>query len=114
MRLLPEPRLLSVHVDREQNSQFWLAVCECNGGTDLTWLLPDSARDHTSMHSESEGHVLRSRLTYRFSLDLHEGQNLTCVRRDGHGTREERTVQVPRYRKSALLSLKWLSQQAPK
>lgn len=95
--LLPEARLLSVHVVREENSPFWLAVCEC-AGTDLTWLLPDSARDQTSMHSESEGHVLKSRLTYRFSLALHEGQNLTCVH-DGRGTREERTVQVPRYRK---------------
>lgn len=100
---LPEARLLSVHVDREQNSQFWLAVCECNAGTDLTWLLPDSARAQTSMHSESEGHVLRSRLTYRFRLALHEGQNLTCLHRDGRGTREERTVQVPTYCKSAAL-----------
>lgn len=94
---------------REQGSSLWLAVCECKAGTDLTWLLPDSARDQTSIHSESEGHVLRTRLTYRFSLALHEGENLTCVHRDGRGTTEERTVQVPRYRES-LFCLKSLGQ----
>lgn len=97
----PEARLLSVRVERKHDSPLWLAVCECNAGTNLAWVLPDSARGRTSMQSEYEGHVLRARLTYSFSLALHEGQNLTCVHHYGRGTREERTVQIPRYCKSA-------------
>lgn len=96
----PEARLLSVCVVRTHDSPLWLAVCECNAGTNLAWVLPDSARGQTSMQSEYEGHVLRARLTYSFSLALHEGQNLTCVHHYGRGTREERTVQIPRYCKS--------------
>lgn len=99
----PEAFLLSVRVEREQDSPFWLAVCECNGGTDLAWVLPESARAQTSMRSEFEGHVLRARLTYRFSLAVHEGQNLTCVHRYGRDVREERTVHVPRFGELAVV-----------
>lgn len=49
------------------------------------------------MHSEYEGHVLRARLTYQFNLALHEGQNLTCVYHYGHGSREEKSIPIPRY-----------------
>lgn len=96
---LPEASQLSVHVERKHDPPLWLAVCECNGGTNLAWVLPDSAKGQTTMQSEYEGHVLRARLTYSFSLALHEGQSLTCVHHYGRGAREERTVQIPRYRK---------------
>ncbi|XP_075892561.1 uncharacterized protein LOC142895421 isoform X2 [Nelusetta ayraudi] len=101
---IPEQKAcrLSVRGERERDSPLWLAVCECNAGTNLAWVLPDSARGQTSMQSEYKGHVLRARLTYSFSLALHEGQNLTCVHHYGRGTREERTVQIPRYYISAV------------
>lgn len=92
--------LLSVSVERQQGSILWLAVCDCSGesvGTDLAWILPKNAKSQTSVESEYEGQFLRARLTYRFHLALHEGQNLTCVYQSDHGGTEEKTIHIPRY-----------------
>ncbi|XP_028276409.1 uncharacterized protein LOC114445509 isoform X2 [Parambassis ranga] len=91
---------LSVSVVRQQGSTLWLAVCDCRGegvGTNLAWLLPENAKSQTSLHSEYEGHILKARLTYKFPLELHEGQNLTCLYQFEHGIKEQRTVHIPRY-----------------
>ena len=93
--------LLSVSVVRQRDSPLWLGVCSCRGeadGTNLTWVLPENAKGQTSLHSEYEGRSLNARLTYQFPLDLHEGQDLTCVYQFKHGVTEERTVHIPRYR----------------
>lgn len=94
-----EACLLSVSVQRQQDSPLWLAVCDCRGegvGTNLAWVLPENAKSQTSLQSEHEGQVLKARLTYQFPLALHEGQDLTCVYHFDHGT-EKRTVHIPRY-----------------
>lgn len=96
--------LLSVSVQRQQDSPLWLAVCDCRGegvGTNLAWVLPENAKSQTSLQSEHEGQVLKARLTYQFPLALHEGQDLTCVYHFDHGT-EKRTVHIPRYYISSL------------
>lgn len=95
-----EAFLLSVSVERQQDSPLWLAVCDCRGesvGTNLAWVLPENAKSQTSMQSEYEGKVLKARLTYQFHLALHEGQNLTCLYHFKHGTTEKRTILIPRY-----------------
>nr|XP_020472508.1 uncharacterized protein LOC109969747 [Monopterus albus] len=97
--------LLSVAVMRQQNSHLWLAVCECRGGgvrTNLAWLLPDDAKGQTSLQSQYEGHVLKSRLTYQFPLALHEGQYLTCVFQFEHGITEKRSIYIPKFYISAV------------
>ncbi|KAM3615504.1 uncharacterized protein V6R79_003162 [Siganus canaliculatus] len=97
--------LLSVSVHRQQDSPFWLAVCDYTGesaGTNLAWVLPENAKSQTSLQSEHEGQTLRARLTYQFPLDLHEGQNLTCVYEFEHGGLEEKTIHIPRYYISAV------------
>ncbi len=96
----PEAHLLSVSVVRQRDSRLWLAVCDCRGegvGTNLAWVLPENAKSQTSLHSEYEGHVLKARLTYQFPLDLHEGQDLTCVYNFEHGATETKTIHIPRY-----------------
>ncbi|XP_070826921.1 uncharacterized protein [Chaetodon trifascialis] len=93
-------RLLSVSVQRQQDSPLWLAVCDCRGegvGTNLAWVLPENAQSQSSLQSEYEGQVLKARLTYQFPLALHEGQDLTCVYHFNQGTSEKRTIHIPRY-----------------
>ncbi|XP_065816341.1 uncharacterized protein si:ch211-149e23.4 isoform X2 [Labrus bergylta] len=95
---------LSVSVVRQQDSLLWLAVCDCRGegdGANLAWLLPENAKEQTSLHSESEGRILKARLTYQFALAPHEGQNLTCVYQFKHGA-AEKTIHIPRYYISSL------------
>lgn len=90
---------MSVSVERQPNSPLWMAACDYRGpsvGVNLAWLLPGDAGSQSSMELEQEGQFLRARLTHRFSLALHEGQNLTCVYRYEHGY-AERTVHVPKY-----------------
>lgn len=92
--------LLSVSVERQQDSPLWLAVCDCSregAGTNLAWLLPENAKSQTSLQSENNGQVLKARLTYQFPLARHEGQNLTCVYQFKHGSTVERTIHIPRY-----------------
>ncbi|XP_067364628.1 uncharacterized protein si:ch211-149e23.4 isoform X2 [Channa argus] len=92
--------LLSVSVMRQQDSHLWVAVCDCRGedvGTNLTWILPESAKGQTSLQSEHEGRAMKVRLTYQFPLARHEGQNLTCVYQFEHGITEKLSVHVPRY-----------------
>ncbi|XP_041655955.1 uncharacterized protein si:ch211-149e23.4 isoform X2 [Cheilinus undulatus] len=101
---VPKAPQLSVSVVRQQDSQLWLAVCGCRGegiGTNLTWDLPENAKEQTSLHVESEGRVLKARLTYQFPLDLHEGQSLTCVYHLQHEA-TEKTIHIPRYYISSL------------
>ncbi|CAJ1065032.1 uncharacterized protein si:ch211-149e23.4 isoform X1 [Xyrichtys novacula] len=96
---------LSVSVVRQKDSPLWLAVCDCRGegvGANLAWVLPENAKEQTSLHSESEGRVLKARLTYQFPLTLHEGQNLTCVYRLKHGATEQKTIHIPKYHISSL------------
>uniref|UniRef100_UPI0037E90F19 uncharacterized protein n=1 Tax=Semicossyphus pulcher TaxID=241346 RepID=UPI0037E90F19 len=91
---------LTVSVVRQQDSPLWLAVCDCRGegvGTNLAWVLPENAKEQTSLHSEYVGRVLKARLTYQFPLALHEGQNLTCVYHFNDGTTEKTTIHIPRY-----------------
>ncbi|XP_070685452.1 uncharacterized protein [Pempheris klunzingeri] len=98
--LVRRAHLLSVSVVRQQDSPLWLAVCDCRGeavGTNLAWVLPENAQSQTSLHSEYEGRIQKARLTYRFPLALHEGQNLTCVYQFEHGATEKRTIHIPRY-----------------
>ncbi|XP_076002029.1 uncharacterized protein LOC142995031 [Genypterus blacodes] len=99
---VPVPRApeLSVSVVRQRDSPLWLAVCDLSGEgvvTDLKWVLPQHTRGQTSRLSESDGRVLKSRLTYRFPLSLHEGQNLTCVSCDGGEITQKKTIHIPRY-----------------
>uniref|UniRef100_A0A3Q3FZR2 Si:ch211-149e23.4 n=1 Tax=Labrus bergylta TaxID=56723 RepID=A0A3Q3FZR2_9LABR len=98
-------------VVRQQDSLLWLAVCDCRGegdGANLAWLLPENAKEQTSLHSESEGRILKARLTYQFALAPHEGQNLTCVYQFKHGA-AEKTIHIPRY----ISSLRVLNRTTP-
>lgn len=91
---------MSVWVGRQQNSPLWMAACNYRGpslSVNLAWLLPEKTESQTSMDLEQEGQFLKARLTYQFSLALHEGQNLTCAYRHEHGS-TEKTVHVPEYR----------------
>ncbi|MED6282914.1 hypothetical protein CHARACLAT_003332, partial [Characodon lateralis] len=93
------PRL-SVSVVRQQDSPLWLAVCNCKGegvGTNLAWDLPANARGETSLHTEYEGHITNTKLTYQFPLVLHEGQDLTCVYQSHDGITKKKTVHIPMY-----------------
>lgn len=95
-----EPPQLSVSVVRQHNSPLLLAVCDCKGegvGTNLTWALPENALGETSLHTENKGHIMNVKLTYQFRLDLHEGQDLTCLYQSDNGITEKRTVHIPRY-----------------
>lgn len=90
---------MSVSVQRQKNSPLWTAVCDYTGPSislDLVWLLPGQTESQISRELEQEGHFLKARLTYQFSLALHEGQNLTCVFQHERGS-AERTVHVPQY-----------------
>ncbi|XP_029963467.1 uncharacterized protein LOC115399947 isoform X2 [Salarias fasciatus] len=92
--------LLSVSVEPQQHSPLWLAVCDCSGegtGSNLTWVLPENAKSHTSLSVESDGNVLKARRTYEFPLALHEGQNLTCVYQLEDVVTLQKTVHVPKY-----------------
>ncbi|CAN9511221.1 unnamed protein product [Ophioblennius macclurei] len=92
--------LLSVSVEPQPHSPLWLAVCDCSGegiGTNLTWLLPENSKSHTSLSSEYQGHVLKARRTYEFPLDLHEGGNLTCVYQLEDVITVQKTVHIPKY-----------------
>lgn len=100
IRLVSDAPLLSVSVERQQDSPLWLAVCDCRGEgvkANLAWVLPENAKSQTSLYSEYEGNALQTRLTYEFPLPLHEGQDLTCVYEFEHGLTERRTVNIPRY-----------------
>lgn len=90
---------MSVSVQRQKNSPLWIAVCGYRGPSisiDLFWLLPGQTKSQASMELEQDGQFLEARLTYQFSLALHEGQNLTCVYQYECGS-TERTVHVPKY-----------------
>lgn len=96
----PGAHLMSVWVGRQQNSPLWMAACDYRGpslSVNLAWLLPGQTKSQTSMELEQEGQFLKARLTYQFSLDLHEGQNLTCAYWLEQGS-TEKTVHVPEYR----------------
>ncbi|XP_071400914.1 uncharacterized protein [Centroberyx affinis] len=99
---IPEHKasVLSVSVVRQQDSSLWLAVCDYRGegvGANLAWILPDNTTGQTSLHSEYEGHILKTKLTYQFPLALHEGQDLICVSQYQHGITEKRKIHIPRY-----------------
>ncbi|KAG7243099.1 hypothetical protein INR49_016474 [Caranx melampygus] len=98
--------LLNVFVTQQTDSKtLWQAVCECRAecdGKDLAWILPGKAKGQTSLHIENEGRAQKPRLTYHFSLALHEGQDLTCVYNSEHGIIEKKTAHVPRYHISAV------------
>ncbi|XP_034556382.1 uncharacterized protein si:ch211-149e23.4 isoform X2 [Notolabrus celidotus] len=99
------PQLSVSVVVRQKDSPLWLAVCDCKGagvGTNLAWVLPENAEEQTSLHTESEGLVLKARLTYQFPLALHEGQNLTCVYRSKLGAAEKKTIHIPEYHISSV------------
>ncbi|XP_017271743.2 uncharacterized protein si:ch211-149e23.4 [Kryptolebias marmoratus] len=94
------PPQLRVSVVRQQDSPFWLAVCDCEGEgveTNLAWAFPENAGGETFLHTEYEGHIMKARLTYRFPLAIHEGQDLTCVYCFENGITEKRTAHIPRY-----------------
>ncbi|XP_013880684.1 uncharacterized protein si:ch211-149e23.4 [Austrofundulus limnaeus] len=91
---------LSLSVVRLHDTPSWLAVCDCIGEgdeTNLAWALPENTRSETSLRTEYEGDIMRARLTYRFPLAAHEGQDLTCVYHFENGISEKRTVHIPRY-----------------
>ncbi|KAM6933313.1 uncharacterized protein FYW49_001690 [Xenentodon cancila] len=95
-----QPLKLITSLVRLQDSSLWLAACNCSGegiGENLTWVLPENALAKTSLCTEYEGHVMKTRLTYQFPLAIHEGQNLTCVYQSENGITEKRTVHIPRY-----------------
>ncbi|XP_049431658.1 uncharacterized protein si:ch211-149e23.4 isoform X1 [Epinephelus fuscoguttatus] len=103
--LVHKAPVLSVSVVRQQDSPFWLAVCDCRGegaGTNLAWVLPENAKGQTSLNSEYEGRVRKARLTYQFPLALHEGQDLTCVYQFEHGATEKKTIRIPKYHISSV------------
>ncbi|XP_032358293.1 uncharacterized protein si:ch211-149e23.4 [Etheostoma spectabile] len=98
--LVHKAPVLSVSLARQEDSQLWLAVCDCRGegvGTNLAWVLPENAKGQTSLHSTYEGRVIKARLTYQFPLAYHEGQDLTCVYHFEHGATEKKTIHIPRY-----------------
>ncbi|XP_030600777.1 uncharacterized protein LOC115790907 [Archocentrus centrarchus] len=102
--------LLSAAVVRQRDSRLWLAACECTGEcvqTNLAWDLPENTESQTSMLTEHEGNTMNVRLTYKFPLDRHEGQNLTCVYQFEPGTTQKRTVHIPRYYISSLRVLNY-------
>ncbi|KAF7645094.1 hypothetical protein LDENG_00210090 [Lucifuga dentata] len=97
---VPKAPELAVSVERQQDSLLWLAACDLRGegvGSSLAWILPENTKGQTSLHSEYEGRVLKSRLTYQFPLSLHEGQNLTCVNHHEHRITQKKTIHIPRY-----------------
>lgn len=103
-------------VVRQRDTPLWLAVCDHSAEgvtTNLDWLLPENTRGQTSLFSESDGRVLKSRLTYRFPLSLHEGQDLTCVSRDERKITQKKTIHIPRYCKCIKNNKLVFSEQIP-
>ncbi|KAM8854382.1 V-set and immunoglobulin domain-containing protein 10-like 2 isoform 3-T3 [Synchiropus picturatus] len=111
----PESRVLHIPVGtapqlmvsllHDQDSQQWVALCNCTGeaaGANLTWILPDNTKAQTSLLSQHEGRVLNAQLRYQFSLAMHEGHDLTCVCQFDSRLTEKKTVHVPRYYLSTL------------
>lgn len=93
---------------RQHNSRFWLAVCDFTGEdvrANLDWILTENAKGQTTLRSEYDGRAMNVRLTYQFTLDLHEGQDLTCVYKFEHGTTEKRSVHIPKYCKCVEIEL---------
>ncbi|XP_053729726.1 uncharacterized protein si:ch211-149e23.4 isoform X2 [Synchiropus splendidus] len=98
----PQLRVSLLH---DQDSQQWVALCNCTGeaaGANLTWILPDNTKAQTSLLSQHEGRVLNAQLMYQFSLAMHEGHDLTCVCQFDSRLTEKKTVHIPRYYLSTL------------
>ncbi|KAG7471258.1 hypothetical protein MATL_G00122560 [Megalops atlanticus] len=100
----PASSALGVSVGRQKASWLWLAVCEFRGdavSVNLSWVLPENATGRTVSRSWHEGGQIRADVTYEYPLALHEGENLTCLLQNEHGS-EERTLHIPLYYISSL------------
>ncbi|XP_064158816.1 uncharacterized protein si:ch211-149e23.4 isoform X2 [Anguilla rostrata] len=95
-----------VSLVRLKTSAQWQAVCELTraraaGRAAVSWVLPENSTGRAAFRSGYEGGSLWARSTYEFPLARHEGRNLTCLTRDGHGTTET-TLHVPQFYISSL------------
>ncbi|XP_048837408.1 uncharacterized protein si:ch211-149e23.4 isoform X2 [Brienomyrus brachyistius] len=99
-----EPPKLSVSLIMHPNSPLCLIVCESSwetGTFNLSWILPLNNTGRAVQRSGNVTGRFWANSTYKFPLDLHEGQNLTCQVKNEHIS-AEKTLHIPQYYISSL------------